>query len=534
MKKNILSLAVASGVAGLAVSAQAAMYLNPEGTGQVLLFPYYNAENGNETSMHIVNTSETDAKAVKVRFMEYVNSQEVLDFNLYLSPNDHFAFTIFANPNGEGAAIITRDNSCTVPALGDASLPAPYTGSTTENADGSITRIQPFLPYQYDGDDYDSDYRTNVGHVEVIEMGVLEDGSTDLDTETDGDQFFTPASWATHDATGVPANCAALVAAWTEGGEVAADGVWASDLGAGYEITAPTGGLYGLSSMLNNSDAAAYGIEPAAIADFWTAGAEGHSNPGSVLPSLASGDADALIPNAGGYVELGFATADAIDAVSSLFMATDIANDVMTNADLSGETDWVVTFPTRRYYVNVDPALTPFTDPYVGVSVAADEDEGTAAIVGAPNSSCEDVVIDPYDREEANPAPVPGSGPIFSPPPPTGDSDTTLPKLCYETNTIAVNGVSALNATVSTADLTAAAISLTGAYAEGWQGISFNTAANPHAMPVATIDGADATAGETIDGLPVMGFAAFEYTNATSNYGFVSDHKTAIGGSALD
>ena len=50
MKKNILSVAVASGVAGLALNAQAAMYLNPEGTGEVLLFPYYNAQNGNETS----------------------------------------------------------------------------------------------------------------------------------------------------------------------------------------------------------------------------------------------------------------------------------------------------------------------------------------------------------------------------------------------------------------------------------------------------------------------------------------------------
>ena len=37
MKKNILSVAVASGVAGLALNAQAAMYLNPEGTGEVLL-----------------------------------------------------------------------------------------------------------------------------------------------------------------------------------------------------------------------------------------------------------------------------------------------------------------------------------------------------------------------------------------------------------------------------------------------------------------------------------------------------------------
>ena len=60
------------------------MYSNPEGTGEVLLFPFYDAENGNATNMHIVNTTEK-VKAVKVRFLEYKASYEVLDFNLYLS-----------------------------------------------------------------------------------------------------------------------------------------------------------------------------------------------------------------------------------------------------------------------------------------------------------------------------------------------------------------------------------------------------------------------------------------------------------------
>ena len=532
MKKNILSLAVASGVAGLAVSAQAAMYLNPEGTGEVLLFPYYNAENGNETSMHIVNTTDK-AKAVKVRFMEYVNSQEVLDFNLYLSKYDHFAFTIFSNPNGEGAAIITRDNSCTVPALGDASVPAPYSGSTTENADGSVTRIQPFLPYQYSGDAYDSDYRTNIGHVEVIEMGELFDTSDDTDTTT-VDETWTPAAWATHDATGVPANCAALVAAWTTGATEATDGGWITTAGLG--ITAPAGGLYGLSNVLNNSDAAAYGIEPSAIASFWDGTDEGHSNPGSVLPSLASGDHESQIPYGESYKKLTFtdgtitetdpnASGRQIDAVSSLFMAESIANDVMTNADLAGETDWVVTFPTRRYYVNGETVQAPFTDLYAGVTIAAGAD-GTGGVTGLPNSSCEAVVITAWDREESSPEAGSPGAPIFSPAPPGETPTTTLPTLCYETNTIAVNGVSAMNALVSDATTAQAAIALTNDNGEGWQRIDFDTAANPHKMGLAS-------GTNTIDGLPVIGFAAFKYTNATSNYGFVSDHKTSVGGSAL-
>jgi len=89
MKKNLISLAVAASVLGGA-AVQAGQYVNPDNTGQVLLFPFYNADNGNSTNMHIANTTG-DAKAVKIRFVEYKNSDEVLDFNLYLSPYDHFA-----------------------------------------------------------------------------------------------------------------------------------------------------------------------------------------------------------------------------------------------------------------------------------------------------------------------------------------------------------------------------------------------------------------------------------------------------------
>jgi hypothetical protein len=119
--------------------------------------------------------------------------------------------------------------------------------------------------------------------------------------------------------------------------------------------------------------------------------------------------------------------------------------------------------------------------------------------------------------------------------------------LCYETNTIAVNGVSALNASLSTDDVLDAAISLPWGQdqAEGWQTIDFVTdrdadgnvdTDNTHWLEADTAvlgrDGA-AAAGLRMNGLPVIGFAAFEYTNGSKNFGFVSDHKTSIGGSAV-
>jgi hypothetical protein len=483
MKKNLMSLAVAASVAGITATAQAAMYVNPENTGQVLLFPFYTAENNNETSMHIVNTTE-QAKAVKVRFMEYANSQEVLDFNLYLSPEDHFSFTIFKNPNGDGGAIITRDNSCTVPALGDATAGVP--GSTATNDDGSITRIQPFLPYQYAADTAGNGIsRTLVGHVEVIEMGVLTDAGTKK-----------WASYATHDTKGVPANCGELVKSWSTGG------TWKSDPDDG--IAAAAGGLYGLSNVLNNNAASAYGIEPAAIESFWGNPSFNHSDPGSVLPSLASGDTSSIVSNGGAAYTMGFASST--DAVSSLFMTSAVMNDVILNPVLAGQTDWVVTFPTRRYYINGTAAVAPFTDIWNGKKSLAE--------------ACELISVEQWDREEAVTAPTVDT-PIFSPAPP----DPAAPPgsyLCYETNTLKTAADSSIGGT---------ATSVAFPYAEGWQRISFS--ATGQALTPTSINGDTNSSGGTIDGLPAIGFAAFKYTNATSNYGFVSDHKTDVTGSAF-
>jgi hypothetical protein len=481
MKKNLLSIAVAASVAG--TSAQASMYLNPEGTGQVLLFPYYNAENNNETSIHIVNTT-TDAKAVKVRILEYVNSQEVLDFNVYMSAEDHFSFTIYTDPNGTGGALITRDNTCTVPALGDSTAGVP---GSTEVVNGKTVRVQPFLPYAYADDIYDSIYRTKIGHVEVIEMGTL------------------TGAWAadaTHGADGVPADCAQLVTNWSTGG------IWTTD--PGNNIGDPAGGIYGVANILNNGDAASWGMEAGAIADFWeldasddeySSAAERHTNPGEREPSLASGKNDSLVPNMGAYGTYVYDAA--VDAVSSLFMTESVSNDVMVNPALSGQTDWVITFPTRRYYVdNEVAAIPPFTDLYAGAV--------------APNSSCEEILVEQWDREEAFIPPVIG-GPIFSPRPPAQPDDPAA-SICYETNTIAAgSATSAMGATMSTSTTAAAGVSLDFSYSEGWQRITFNDAA--HEM--------DAEVGATLQGLPAMGFAAFKYSNGTSNYGFASDHKTS-------
>jgi len=478
MKKNLISLAVAASVLGGA-AVQAGQYVNPDKTGQVLLFPFYNADNGNATNMHIVNTTGK-AKAVKIRFVEYKNSDEVLDFNLYLSKYDHFAFGVIKDPNGTGGAIITQDNSCTVPALG--SKNAPLDGTQTENADGSITRVQPFTNFQYSASkDVDSTIeRTLTGHVEVIEMGVLEDGGT-LKTNW--------AKFATHAATGVPANCDGIIQGWKDGAFDIDDGV-----------ADPEGGLYGLAYHINVESAAAYGFEPTAVDDWSTGGV--HTNPGDTLPTIVEGVPIATIHTSGGanqYADV--VVGNGAQAISAVLMTESLNNDVMVNPAIGGMTDWVVSFPTKNAHVDVALAanvVAPFTDNWVG------------PVKESP--ACEVISVTQYDREEQKLVAVVTTDLQFSPTP--ADAPPAAPAtVCNEVAVIAMGPAgtaSALNVTtgLSTIDST---------YTEGWQTMLFGTEA---AKPSMTVGGYKMT------GLPVIGFGAYKVSNGAMSYGNAAEHKT--------
>ena len=93
----------------------------PDGLGQVLIYPYYTVRDRRvggrrryNSLLSVVN-STASAKAVKVRFLEGKNSREVLDFNLYLSAKDVWIAAII--PTTDGAGIFTPDKSCTDPTV---------------------------------------------------------------------------------------------------------------------------------------------------------------------------------------------------------------------------------------------------------------------------------------------------------------------------------------------------------------------------------------------------------------------------------
>jgi len=73
MKKNTMATAIVAGLAGVAgiANISTAVNLNPDGVGQVLLYPYYTVNDGNTTALSVVNTTDS-GKAVKVRFLDAV------------------------------------------------------------------------------------------------------------------------------------------------------------------------------------------------------------------------------------------------------------------------------------------------------------------------------------------------------------------------------------------------------------------------------------------------------------------------------
>ena len=259
MNRKNLTAAVLAGLAGAVgiIGSAQAVNINPDGIGQVLVYPYYTVNGGNITLLSVVNTSE-DAKAVKVRFMEGQNSREVLDFNLYMSAYDVWTAALYDDAGTP--TMVTRDTSCTVPYIygnGGVQEFLPWA------LDDSI-----YLDVDADGDQIDDPYvygdisRGAEGHFNMIEMGTVVDSESEnplwvntaqyptcvfdsaevygnpsslcdngitrawTAAELDEDEYvenFGTATAVTH-VDGVPADCQQLVDAWTVGAEVEDDG----------------------------------------------------------------------------------------------------------------------------------------------------------------------------------------------------------------------------------------------------------------------------------------------------------------------
>src|SRR5678810_1169910 len=104
--RRTLAIAIATAL-GAASSSSVAVMLNPRGTGQVLIYPYYTV-NHQQTLVSVINTT-AHGKALKVRFREGYDGREVAGFNVYLGPYDSWVGAIYdTSADGTGAVSYTH------------------------------------------------------------------------------------------------------------------------------------------------------------------------------------------------------------------------------------------------------------------------------------------------------------------------------------------------------------------------------------------------------------------------------------------
>jgi len=121
LKKKLLpSLMAASLASGVAFSGGAsAIEVAADKTGQVLLAPFYNVQEINGQAqgpvyIKVINTSKTHAVKARIAFRSKVNSTEVLDFILYLSPTDVWRGMV-VNDKGQAYVKSTDDSVRNLP-----------------------------------------------------------------------------------------------------------------------------------------------------------------------------------------------------------------------------------------------------------------------------------------------------------------------------------------------------------------------------------------------------------------------------------
>ncbi len=435
-----------------------AVYVNPDGLGQVVLYPYYTVRAKGSSSLFpgaqfntlisVVNTTAS-AKAVKVRFLENLNSREVLDFNLYLSHND--VWTAGIVPTASGAGMVTFDNSCTDPGLTPGTV---YPFVSTLFTDGADTSLD----------------RTREGYVEIIEMG----------------DITTPAFVAdvTH-VGGIPP-CKII------GGIVASD------------TTTGSGGLFGDLTIINVNATAETSIAATALNNFNT-GASLWAPAGTINPQLSSGNVTTSESFKGGTTVTATWTRS-IDAVSASMMHDTVMNEYVLDSGTKSGTDWVVTFPTKRYYYDVKGVL-------LGTGLGPPPQLFQRNFV-IPGGACDDVGIQFWDREESIPG---GPLPTFSPPQPGSPPSA----LCWEANVVTFNNSNVFSSPYSRN------VNV-GSNQNGWMRLALGAG-----IVTPGVHQLISTGGQTFNGLPVIGFATVTFFNGSvpAAAGFTGTVQSAYGGS---
>jgi hypothetical protein len=548
MRKNVLALSIATMIGGLGFAgfasasvivgtrpsasatpvnnllrtANATQFtLSAGGIGHQLITPYFNAQNGNGTVLHVVNTDTVNGKALKVRFRGASNSDDILDFYVLLSPTDVWTGIITQGSSGF-ATLTTADKSCTYPALSPSG--------------------QPFVPNRLNPA-WTAAQQQNNTREGYVEMFVAADIPSNL-VYTGAANANSPLYTAIKHVAGVaPCTLTALNGALltdklteAEAAAVGFDTPTGQVAGSWYIINVPqsttfSGDMTALRATALGGNArgnyvvfpqvadpvTTTGLPETFTADPLLSGGSNAFRQKSATGVTATVQATPLIaaamydfpdlstPYLGGLFG-GASVANARASANSLtaqLAALSVSNQYATDASISAKTDWTFSFPTRRYHVAYDYAASGATlkTVYSLVPAAGNQYFHDTNIIADATAAqlCINLgsgALSFYDREETGNS----TGAVFSP----GAIATT--RFCGETSVLAFAdaGNSSLSASVARSTVT------TGLFTNGWAFLN--------------------TTGANGLGLPLIGSAFMKLTNPSAtpgvsgNYGITWTH----------
>jgi len=487
MKKNVLASSVAAALVGLGMAGAAH-------ANKVLVVPYYTAQAEHTTLLNIVNTDTINGKVVKVRFRGAANSDDVFDFQVFLSPGDVWAGSVSSSEDGP-AQLTTTDASCTKPAK--AVLNA--TPFVTSRLDPKLTAAQ-------------KANQTREGYVEIFTMAdVVKGVGPDVNTDKVNDLYT-----AIKHVSGV-APCSG--AAWTNLDKITSNvgqrtlAATSVTDGNALGLSVPTSGLFANYTIINVARAGAWDGEAETMSFFenfdplsatripyWPQTQVGVSTDIAKLSAdplfLSNADFTDYAGNAGAtgaavaaaYYDLpdlstpyvGDLTNNTVPAnqagmLSALLSTTSVANEFLVGP-AEAATDWVFSMPTRRYSVAMNYAHTGAGDGRRFNSVLFNEFFGADNTVVVNGLICvKGITREIYNREEgtiANPDEV-----VVSPselPPATS--------FCGEASVLSINGGGATTTATISANVAVNDIDVT--YPEGWMRLSTPGATAENGLPI--------------------------------------------------